>query len=183
MTTTTFSIQLLENIPRTLKLLFCINFMFKKPCLNFVCNINFWIENDPLPPLALFRKFTWIGRRTGPFPKNEIIFDSLFTSQITHKLGRKIKFWSLSVKYFTLFMVRITAVSPWILQSPTLKWWGWWASQIGLAEEWGLQKLWLRREWCARMKGLRFDEVKLPEKVVGLEVYMKVDLDREVRWR
>ena len=31
------------------------------------------------------------------------------------------------------------------------------------------------------MKGLRFDEVKLPEKVVGLEVYMKVDLDREVR--
>ena len=26
------------------------------------------------------------------------------------------------------------------------------------------------------MKGLRFDEVKLPEEVVDLEVYMKVDL-------
>ena len=31
------------------------------------------------------------------------------------------------------------------------------------------------------VKGLRFDEVKLPEEVVDLEVYMKVDLDREVR--
>ena len=31
------------------------------------------------------------------------------------------------------------------------------------------------------MKGLRFDEVKLPEEVVDLEVNMKVDLDREVR--
>ena len=31
------------------------------------------------------------------------------------------------------------------------------------------------------MKGLRFDEVKLPEEVVDLVVYMKVDLGREVR--
>ena len=31
------------------------------------------------------------------------------------------------------------------------------------------------------MKGLRFDEVKLPEEVVDLEVNMKADLDREVR--
>ena len=31
------------------------------------------------------------------------------------------------------------------------------------------------------VKGLRFDEVKLPEEVVDLEVYMKVNLDREVR--
>ena len=31
------------------------------------------------------------------------------------------------------------------------------------------------------MKGLRFDEVKLPEEVVDLEVNMKVDLDREVK--
>ena len=31
------------------------------------------------------------------------------------------------------------------------------------------------------MKGLRFDEVKLPEEVVDLEVNMKVDLDRKVR--
>ena len=41
--------------------------------------------------------------------------------------------------------------------------------------------MWLRRDWGARMKGLRFDEVKLPEEVVDLEVNMKVDLDREVR--
>ena len=31
------------------------------------------------------------------------------------------------------------------------------------------------------MKGLRFDEVKLPEEVVDLVVYMKVYLGREVR--
>ena len=31
------------------------------------------------------------------------------------------------------------------------------------------------------MKGLRFDEVKLPEEVVDLEVYMKVDQGRGVR--
>ena len=31
------------------------------------------------------------------------------------------------------------------------------------------------------MNGLRFDEVKLPEEVVDLVVYMKVYLGREVR--
>ena len=33
-----------------MKLLFCINFMIKKPK---ICNINFWIESD-LPPLWQF---------------------------------------------------------------------------------------------------------------------------------
>ena len=43
-----------------LKLLLCINFMLKKKALFKVpkiCNINFWNENDPLTPLALFWKF------------------------------------------------------------------------------------------------------------------------------
>ena len=39
---------IVENIPWTLKLLFCVHFMLKKPC-----NINFWIEND-LPSLWNF---------------------------------------------------------------------------------------------------------------------------------
>ena len=37
-----------------MKLLFCANFMLKKPCLvPKICNINFWIENDSPPPLEL----------------------------------------------------------------------------------------------------------------------------------
>ena len=31
-----------------------------------ICNINFWIENAPHPPLALFRKFIRFGCRTLP---------------------------------------------------------------------------------------------------------------------
>ena len=39
----------LKNIPWTLKLLLCINFMLKTPILTLpkICYINFWIENDP----------------------------------------------------------------------------------------------------------------------------------------
>ena len=32
-----------------------------------ICNINFWIENDP--PLELFRKFIRFGVRTRPLLK------------------------------------------------------------------------------------------------------------------
>ena len=39
----------------TLKKPFCIIFMPKKPCLKF-CNINFWIGNDPSPPIRNFSK-------------------------------------------------------------------------------------------------------------------------------
>ena len=31
-----------------------------------ICNINFWIENDPPPPLELFRKFIHFGRERRP---------------------------------------------------------------------------------------------------------------------
>ena len=37
--------------------------LFKVPK---ICNINFWIENDPPPPLALFQKFIRFGCRTLP---------------------------------------------------------------------------------------------------------------------
>ena len=37
--------------------------LFKVPKL---CNKKFWIENDPFPPLVLFRKFIWFGSRTLP---------------------------------------------------------------------------------------------------------------------
>ena len=31
------------------------------PLMAKICNINFWIENDPPPPLELFRKFIRFG--------------------------------------------------------------------------------------------------------------------------
>ena len=34
-----------------------------------ICNINFWIENDP-PPLELFRKFIRFGRGRRPLAKD-----------------------------------------------------------------------------------------------------------------
>ena len=37
--------------------------LFKGPK---ICNINFWIENDPPPPSARFRKFIHFGSRTLP---------------------------------------------------------------------------------------------------------------------
>ena len=37
--------------------------LFKVPK---ICNINFWIENDPPPPLELFRKFIQFGNLTRP---------------------------------------------------------------------------------------------------------------------
>ena len=37
--------------------------LFKVPK---ICNINFWIKNYPIPPLALFRKLIWFGSRTLP---------------------------------------------------------------------------------------------------------------------
>ena len=55
----------------TLKNPFCVIFMLKKPYLmSKICNINFWIENDPPPPpLELFRKFIRFGVRTRPLNK------------------------------------------------------------------------------------------------------------------
>ena len=35
-----------------------------------ICNINFWIENDPTPPLALFKKFIRFGSGTLPIEQN-----------------------------------------------------------------------------------------------------------------
>ena len=37
--------------------------LFKVPK---ICNINFWIENDPPPPLELFQKFIRFGCGTLP---------------------------------------------------------------------------------------------------------------------
>ena len=37
-----------------------------------ICNINFWIENDPPPSLELFRKFIRFGRGKLPLPRNDI---------------------------------------------------------------------------------------------------------------
>ena len=53
-----------------MNLLFCINFMLKKTKDIFeipkICNINFWIENAPPPPLELSRKLVRFGTATLP---------------------------------------------------------------------------------------------------------------------
>ena len=58
-----------KNIPWTLKILFCINHaqkaLFRVPK---ICNMNFWIKNDPpVPPWELFRKFIRFGIATLPW--------------------------------------------------------------------------------------------------------------------
>ena len=52
-----------KNIPWTLRLLFCFNFMLKNLCLKFPkpAIYIFGLKMNPPPPLALFQKFIWFG--------------------------------------------------------------------------------------------------------------------------
>ena len=58
-----------------MKLLFCIDFMLKKPCLKFPKSANFWIENDPLPPFGAFLKIhpIWSFRIWPSFPYEKLL--------------------------------------------------------------------------------------------------------------
>ena len=49
--------------------------LFKVPK---ICNINFWIENAPPPPLALFQKFIRFGSRIHPLYSYTLSLMSLF---------------------------------------------------------------------------------------------------------
>ena len=60
--------------------------LFKVPK---ICNINFWIENDPTPPLALFQKFIRFGSGILPF-----VLHQSFSDQ-----GRSL-FWQIMVETF-----------------------------------------------------------------------------------
>ena len=59
-----FAIQLLKKRSLTLNLLFCINFMLKRPCLKFCC--CFGLKMPP-PALEVFRKIIHFGNLTCPY--------------------------------------------------------------------------------------------------------------------
>ena len=66
-----------------------------------ICNINFWIENEPPPPSELFRKFIRFGGGRLPLPgsgknvpsllliKNSLReFSTMFATADTNRNGR-----------------------------------------------------------------------------------------------
>ena len=86
-----------KNIPWTLKLLFCINFILTKPCLKFPKSAVwiFGLKMTPLPPLALFRKFIRFGAAILPIlVKQALIMKILATAcRSSHIPGNRARTW------------------------------------------------------------------------------------------
>ena len=63
-----FSIQMLKKHKLKPEITLLYQFHAQKALFKVpkICNINFWIENDPPPPLALFQNFIRFGSRILP---------------------------------------------------------------------------------------------------------------------